>query len=574
VTTESTPDAPASDADAPPRWAWLVALAMVPYLVAAATAVFSTWAPASDEAVFLARALDAPTDLPLVGVHSRFGWYHPGPVLHWWFSGPLWVSGGATVVALLAAIALKACAAAGAVWLAGRQAGFVGAALATGTATLLMFTQPDGPFAVWNPTIVIVVLFCCLVACWAVANGDVWGVPVLAAAGSVCIQAHVGYAPVVLLAAATAALPVAWRTLRNHRRSLRPSRSSITALAAAAAILVILWAPVIWDQVGGSGNLGAVGSFLAGNDDPPVGAGSALGLLARAYLPSGPWAGGPDPTLVWGDALAMPAWWLVVPATALGWSAWSAQRRGDRAALRLALIAGVAAAGATLALAAIRDTPFPYLFSWSRSVSGFIWFTVALATWRAVTATDRASPAALRKAAGAIALILVVVGSVRIPSIEPPRAMSSEMVRSLTPAALEAAPAGSTVAMVITLSEAFSGVADGVLYELDRNDRTVVVPGEPGRGPAWSFRSGDATDVDVVLAVVVGATIAEWDSDPVWEAIARYEPLDPTQMAELVTLRNETDPTDATVERIRALNAIGEPAVLYRATDPALTGGY
>jgi len=128
--------------------------------------------------------------------------------------------------------------------------------------------------------------------------------------------------------------------------------------------------------------------------------------------------------------------------------------------------------------------------------------------------------------------------------------------------------------MVITLSEAFSGVADGVLYELDRNDRTVVVPGEPGRGPAWSFRGGDATDVDVVLAVVVGATIAEWDSDPVWEAIARYEPLDPTQMAELVTLRNETDPTGTTVERIRALNAIGEPAVLYRATDPALTGGY
>lgn len=573
MTTEASTRASAGPATGRRTRLWFVALVLTPFAVAAVAAFLRPWSPASDEAVFLTRVLDVPGNVPLVGNYSRYGWNHPGPFLFWWFAAPLWASSGSTSVALLTAVVLKGAAAGVAVWLAGRRAGLVGAALAAGACSLLLVAHPDGAFAIWNPTIVLFAFVACLFGCWATADGDAWGVPVVVVAGSVCIQAHVGYAPVVLLPTAVAAAVVAvrWWRLDDRRAALRGR--SVAPLVVALVLGVGLWAPAMWDQAFGSGNLGALVRYFLDAGGQKVGAGEALRLTARAYLPWGPWAGGADPTVAFGDAVGLSVVWLLVPVAGLAAAGWSARRRGDATLGRLTVVAAVAGLAGVVAVASIRDTPFPYLFTWTRGIAALMWFTVALAAWRWAADALPEWRAALRTGATAVAVLLVAVACVRAPTADRPRAMSSDAVRALTPAALAAAPEGSTVAMELTLSEAFSGVGDGLLYQLASHDRAIVVPGDPGRGSAWSDRGGDAADADVQLAVVVGAAIEQWDADPAWRAIGRYEPLTAEQMAELVRLRAGPSPDEATAERIRRLNVFGEPAVLYEAVAPGVTGG-
>ena len=66
------------------RWMWtlgggLAAAVVVMVVVRAAT---SDWLAAGDFAVMRMRSLDVgTTSTPLVGVYSRYGWNHPGPMM-------------------------------------------------------------------------------------------------------------------------------------------------------------------------------------------------------------------------------------------------------------------------------------------------------------------------------------------------------------------------------------------------------------------------------------------------------------------------------------------------------------
>ena len=57
------------------------------------------WHPASDVAVEVLRIREVGgRHTPLVGVHSRYGWDHPGPVLFWALAPFSWLFGTAGVL--------------------------------------------------------------------------------------------------------------------------------------------------------------------------------------------------------------------------------------------------------------------------------------------------------------------------------------------------------------------------------------------------------------------------------------------------------------------------------------------
>lgn len=515
-----------------PRWWWLAVLAAVPFVVALVASLTGGWYVTSDAAIFATRVLDAPGDLPLVGVYSRFGWYHPGPALAWWFLFPSWASGGAPAVLLATGMALKGLAAVTATVLGGRRAGFVGAALMASLATVLLITHPDSAFTIWNPTVVMLGFLCFLVAAWSVADGDRWAPVVLVVAGSVCAQAHVGYLPPVVVVSGAAALVA----VVGEWRRTEPGRGWRVPLLVAGVSGVLVWAPVLYDQILGSGNLGTLITYFTGEQGDSLGVASALGVAARSYVPWGPWLGGAEPIGLLGDLVAAPLWWLALPLLALGSGALSAWLRRDRVLGTLVTVMAVAAVAGVITLSSLSDVPYPYLFAWSRVVGAMIWFTALLAGVRTLVDLRPGWAVGARSAVAVVTASVVLVAAVVVPSSPRPEPVQSDAVEALLPAAEAATARGETVAM--TFKEPFPGVAEGLVYELERSGRLVTVG--PENAFVWSGSRGAAPDdADVRLAVASGAALETWAQDLTWEELDRFDPLDPGERAEYERLGAE-----------------------------------
>jgi hypothetical protein len=517
------------------RWLVLAVLVAVPFIAAAVAAFTVPWAPSGDEAIFLGRVLDARSDMPLVGVYSRYGWYHPGPLLTWWFALPLWVTGGEPVVGLVTAVALKVGSAVAIVVIAGRQAGAAAAALSVAVVGIVVTAQPHGPYAIWNPTIVLLTIVAFLLACWGAANGDPWAIPIALVAGSLATQAHVGYAPIV----AAAPIGAVAAGVARSRWAMPPTSRAWSGplrwpLITTGVLGVVVWSPVVWDQLFGSGNLGAIFEHFRTSDEARLGISEAFRVGARAYLPWGPWAGGAEPVTLLGQALGVSAWWLLVPAGALGAAGWSAWRRRDGVAGTLVVVAATTAAAGIVALGSTTGIAHPYLFTWSRGIGATVWLTVAVAIERALVAARPARELLVRRATIVLAVGIVAVTTVAAPASDRPRPPASEAVRALMPAAEQAAPEGSTVAL--TIDDVLGGVGDGLVYELERAGRVVTVP--PDQAPfSYQDRAADPTEAAAWLLVAAGDGVVRIDGDPGWRRLALHDPLTAEERTEHDALR-------------------------------------
>src|SRR5690606_17026232 len=129
----------------------------------------------------------------------------PGPAMFWLTWPAWWVLGGSSWAYQASVALLVVGAYAASVAIARRLGGWLlGLVLATVGAVLLRsfgavaLTQP------WNPYVPLLPFLVFVVACWATACRR-WGLlPVAVAAGSFCVQCHVGYAPAVAAGLAVA----------------------------------------------------------------------------------------------------------------------------------------------------------------------------------------------------------------------------------------------------------------------------------------------------------------------------------------------------------------------------------
>ena len=279
----------------------------------AAIANVDRWVPQGDDALIVLRAHDVGTSMtPLVGQPSTSGTYgqqaanvaHPGP-LGFVVLAPTARLFGEVWGTLLATAAVTAAALLTVCWLLYRHLGPRGgaagavlvalAAISAGGAGLVdPLSSNFGRFA----------LLAAAVGIWAMLCGDLRVAPLTAAWWSFAAHQHLSVLPaaaVLAVAALAGAGYWVWRSPAEER--LR----SLAWLGGAVAVGLVLWSPVLWQEVSTDpGNLTALASYSGDPLRVDLGLRSAVDQVANVF--------GPRPFL---GRSSVDGWDLVTPRSLL-----------------------------------------------------------------------------------------------------------------------------------------------------------------------------------------------------------------------------------------------------------------
>ncbi|MCB1040545.1 MAG: hypothetical protein KDA94_13600 [Acidimicrobiales bacterium] len=339
------------------------------------------WEPQGDDALIELRAREVGTTRnPLIGQPSTSGSYgeqarnvaHPGP-LGFVVLAPGTRLLGPVTGTLLSTAAVSAGALLTVAFLlfriGGARAGAAGAllgalaALSAGAAGLVdPLSSNFGRFA----------LLAAAVGVWALLCGDVRALPLTVGWWTFAAQQHlsVGPAAAVLAAAGAVGLGLAvWRPGELGRRRV------LTWIGVSAAVGLVLWGPVLYQQVTGDpGNLTALRSYSRDDARVDLGLRSAVTQVSRVLGPV-PFLGRSQPTgwqLVSTRSTLVVLAVLAVVAAMLAVGAWWARR--DRRFLAAVAMVGVLVVAGLLTGANIPDSPEQgrlNFFHWAFALSFF-----------------------------------------------------------------------------------------------------------------------------------------------------------------------------------------------------------
>lgn len=336
--------------------------------------------PYGDQAVAELFVRDVGDRAVLVGPYSRFGFYHPGPLMYYLLAGPYRLLGQVHQSLAIGALLIGAISSAAIVALVRRHAGNVPgfwAALVLAV-TVRLLVEPGFLRDAWNPYLPLLPFVLYVVLCWAAICGDAWALPVAVLPASLAVQSHVGYLLPVLTTAAVTSLALAQKVHRNRRRVFVkggwPRRRAVVA-AATIGIAVLVWLPPIIQQMTSSpGNLGVLLShFRHQPGDSTVAAGLRAVADEMAKLPSYAFGlSAPRRALVpqdWPPVMIGLGLGLFVAAVAV------ALRRRHVKLLWLAALTLATAGAGVLAVRHIEGPPFLYITQWTVAI-GILGWTV------------------------------------------------------------------------------------------------------------------------------------------------------------------------------------------------------
>ncbi len=314
-----------------------------------------------------------------LGPESRFHIHHPGPVF-FYAAAPVYALMGETpkgmeAAALVWNLAFLAALLRG----AGRLAPNGGPVLAALLLGVLVQGRGLGfLLSPWNPHVAMLPFAVALLASARLATGDGRALPVLALAASAVVQNHVFWGLPLAFTGAASLLLCLWPAARRACRIPTGERGpKWGSLAATGAILALLWALPIVDELTGSyRNLHRMVSFRL-NTEQPRPWGDTLAPTARGLSLAGEpvSSDGLTPAVQDGDGrrslgislTGSPSGVLIPVVLAIGGSL-AARRRSAGAALAL-----VAAVGLLSIPIAVRYAPGhalpPYQFQWGAMVS-------------------------------------------------------------------------------------------------------------------------------------------------------------------------------------------------------------
>ncbi|MFN8041419.1 MAG: hypothetical protein U0Q07_19535 [Acidimicrobiales bacterium] len=539
----------------PPAERWEVAIAWIatlvvaaPLLIGIASWIGRSWLPVQDLAVLDLRVRDVGTaDTPLLGPYSRYIWSHPGPTLFWLLGIPSLLTGHAAWGTLVGGMGLQLWAVgwiARTSWRAGRLP-----LLLTMLAVVALSYGATGTWLVlepWNPHIAFPWFILFVLLSWRLSLGEVRQLPGWAFVATFLVQTHVGYAPLVAVAAAYLVGALLVDRSRGTPWAL-PRRSWI----ATAVILAVLWVPVLVEEVTGDpGNLTLLWRFFtgAGANRPTAGLGVGAGLFATEFRPLPPWLGGSDVVDQFtGTVAPSPSRWLLVPVVLLAAGYVATRLSGRRPDRRWVELVALLAATGVLALSRITDELTPYLFLWRiplavLCVAASGW---ALAGWLAGRvgtargAQDRGRLVAAGEVVLGVAILAAALPLAAKVATHGDTVFSFEgEARSLLD---QLPPPGSLTEPVIVRFDGttLDGLHGAVVDAYDRAGAPVRVDPELG------FQFGDhrvaaPAEVGTVWMVVEdGRLVSDFTQRPGAQVLARQEPLGPDKEAELVALQTE-----------------------------------
>ncbi len=255
ATTEPQPD----DADRFGSWARVavpvaLVLVLVPLVVSAIVTLTGTApTPIRDQALMEMRVREVGIHAVNLGLYSRDGWSHLGPLVFYTLVLPYRIFGSSTSGMVVGALIVNALSVVGMVAVARRIGGRRIALVILLLASVLI--RALGALLVANPWVLFITVFpfalFCLVV-WALFLGRAWALPAGAALATWLVQTHVGYVPITLPllgAGAVGLAVVSWRAGGARRSAM------LRAGAWTVGVLVVLWALPVWDQVRDTGNL-------------------------------------------------------------------------------------------------------------------------------------------------------------------------------------------------------------------------------------------------------------------------------------------------------------------------------
>lgn len=406
------------------------ACAVVPTGVATLVSIGSGWEPTSDDAMFSWRAwnvisrhptlLGSSTHGVTVSGHSVFA---PGPILSWIMAVPVHVNptyGGLIASAVMAMVAQALIVASARSW-GGNVAGLLAAAGLSAS----FWTEPKlllNPM--WTPWIGLLWFAATLGVALPVMRGRLgWLLPEVVAA-SVAAQAHLIYA---LPAVAIGAVSAVFGLIEARKRPPTPGLRLWPWVTASAFVGLILWSPVMIQQLGTRyGNL-SLAWHAHSTGGPTLGLDYALHGLSSAVAVPPSWVHELSQTggsaaffeiigqmdgrpLVWGVLAGA----LLCVALVWGWS------KHDRSVRNMALVAMVAYATVVVTVAGIptSDTlEMTYLIVVFIPVGILTWYCIGYFVWRVLASrwSPTASPGSrhrLVQAATTVGVAAVMVASV------------------------------------------------------------------------------------------------------------------------------------------------------------------
>jgi hypothetical protein len=531
----------------------LVAVLVVPLVVAVGALREPRWYPDSDLVETELRVRDVGTDHPpLIGLGGRIGDFgpdrgsHPGPLSFWSLAAPYRLLGSSSWALLAAAAALNAVALGLTLWLVHRRAG-PGPALGAAV-VLAALAHSYGPLVLttpWNPYLPVLWWVLFLVGVWALLEGDLVALPVVVLAGSFCTQTHISYLGLVgVLGALGAGAMAVWIALRWHDPA--PRRRGLAAAATGAVLAAVLWFPPVAEQISGSqgGNLGRVAEHLASPSEETVGPARGVellvanlnpwDLLTRSVAEGWPLLGGTTRP----GTLLLGAW---VAAVAAAW------RLRHSPLLRLHAVLAVALAVGVVSVSRIFGPLWSYLALWAWGICALLVLAVA---WSAGALLARWAPPTAGPAAAAVAVVALVAVTGRhgaeAAGAEAPRpdlSASAAVYVPETVAALEGgAPPGTgrDGRYLVTWSDPVELAARGLtlLNELEREGFDVGAPPDL----AVSVTRHRVRTVDEATAhvhLVVGPGVESYGADPAYRRVALHDPTGPDGRAERARLEAE-----------------------------------
>ena len=222
------------------------------------------FATIGDTAVIESYTWMASTGDLLLGPYSRFQWHHPGPISFFWIA-PFYALSGARPAGLSAgALTLNLAVLAILTSTVIRRADIILSVAIMAVVALYCWRIAPVLTSPWNPHLIVVGMTALIVAAADVLTGSYSRLPVLALLASLVGQTHVALMPSALAIGGVSVVVSIARSWHEGR-----GRAGVRALLATVAVLALLWALPIAEQLTDSpGNMTELWRFFVSQSHP------------------------------------------------------------------------------------------------------------------------------------------------------------------------------------------------------------------------------------------------------------------------------------------------------------------
>jgi hypothetical protein len=238
--------------------------------------------PWGDTAITSIATLSAARGSLATGAYSRFQWNHPGPLLYQLLAPLYAVSGHREISIKWTVLMLNVAALAGLLSVVARPAPWLSILIALAL-TPLVYREQRLLFWTWNPIVPLLPMALATAVSARIATGTLRFLPLFCALGSFAVQAHVGFAPVVLTLSVMTMAVLAWRI---RRQPFDPAQQELGRLALmSAVVMVVLWAvPVVHEFSTSDRNLSKLAEFFFTTPRPERGWATTFAIAANQLV--------------------------------------------------------------------------------------------------------------------------------------------------------------------------------------------------------------------------------------------------------------------------------------------------